>query len=215
MRRTLIFANGDLNDGAAVQAALDSTAYVIAADGGARLALQLERHIDLLIGDMDSLPPELVDQLAQQGTEIIPLPAEKNETDLEVALLEASQRGTAWIRIIGGLGGRLDQELANIYLLALPALQGVDACLVAGDQTARVLGVGRHPLEGQIGDTISLIPLSGAADGITTWGLQYPLMQETLHVGPARGISNVIQQTEAGVEVGSGLVLMVHTIGRA
>lgn len=212
---TLIFANGDLNDGPAVQEALAAADFVIAADGGAEHVLRLGLPLSLVIGDMDSILPTTLKTLSQRGVEIQTFPPEKNETDLELALLEAARRDCASIRIIGALGDRLDQTLANIYLLGLPQLAGCDARLVSGKQTIWLVAEGSYPLMGSPGDTISLIPMGGSVTGIVTQGLAYPLNDETLYFGPARGISNVVADAQPRIRVASGLLMVVHTIGRA
>ncbi|MFP4321018.1 MAG: thiamine diphosphokinase [Anaerolineales bacterium] len=211
----LILANGELNDGIAVRAACREAAFVIAADGGARLAAPLGLTPGLLIGDMDSIAPDLLETLRAAGVEIQRYPPEKDETDLELALHEAIQRDAQRIIVIGAYGGRIDQSLANIYLLNLAVLQGRDVRLVSGAQTARVFSAGEHTIPGARGDTVSLIPLGGDVTGARTWGLQYPLAGETLEFGPARGISNVISDDRAGIFFESGRLLVVHTQGRA
>jgi thiamine pyrophosphokinase len=126
-----------------------------------------------------------------------------------------AQRGVTWIRVIGGIGDRLDQTLSNVYLLALPELVGRDARLVAGTQSAWVISPGESVIRGAKGDTVSLIPLGGAAQGVRTEDLYYPLVDEPLYFGPARGISNVMQEDMARVWLREGLLLVVHTLGRA
>lgn len=212
---TLIFANGDFNDGPAVQEALNTADFIIGADGGAEHALRLGLPLSLVIGDMDSILPATLEKLAREGVEIRPFPPEKNETDLELALLEAARRGLSSIRVIAALGDRLDQTLANIYLLGLPQLVGCDARLVSGKQTMWLIAEGSHPIMGSPGDTISLIPMGGSVTGVVTEGLSYPLTYETLYFGPARGISNVITDVQPRITVASGLLMVVHTIGRA
>jgi thiamine pyrophosphokinase len=213
----LIFANGDLHDGPMVQEtlAVAAGALVVAADGGARLARRLGLAVDVVIGDMDSLTEGELAALADAGAEVHRYPEEKNETDLELALYYAAHRDTGWIRVVGGMGDRLDQTLSNVYLLALPALKGRDVRLVAGRQEAWLLRAGEHTIEGEAGDTVSLIPLSGAAEGIRTENLYYPLNDERLEFGPARGISNVMQASRARVCLRDGMLLVVHTAGRA
>jgi thiamine pyrophosphokinase len=209
--RVLVLSNGELNDGPAVRAALREAgdgALVVAADGGARHAGPLGLRVDVIVGDMDSverLPPH---------AEAHKTPAEKDETDLELALLLAVERGASWIRIIGATGGRLDQTLGNVMLLALPALHGVDVRLVSGKQTAWLFE-GHAVIEGSPGDTLSLLPFGGEAVGVLTEGLAYPLRRETLRTGPARGMSNVFEGRRAEVWVERGLLLAVYTPGRA
>ncbi|GAB4414174.1 MAG: thiamine diphosphokinase [Anaerolineae bacterium] len=216
-KRALVFANGDLLDGPAVQAALrqGASGLIVAADGGARLALGCGLRPALVVGDMDSLDEATLARLRQDGAELRRFPADKDETDLELALLAVVEAGAGWVRILGAVGDRLDQTLANIMLLTLDALRGVDARLVAGRQTLWLLGPGDHPLDGAPGDTISLIPLEGDARGVRTEGLRYPLRGETLRFGPARGVSNVIVAAGARVALDGGRLIVVHTPGRA
>ncbi len=191
------------------------TALLIAADGGVRVAHHYGLEPQVIIGDMDSVEPETLQSYEASGTEILRHPAEKDETDLELALLFAVDRGASWIRIIGGVGGRFDQVLANVYLLALPQLENIDVALVAGKQRICLLRPGETLLQGNAGDTLSLVPISGNVTGITTRALQYPLQDETLRFGPARGISNVMMADEVSVTIEQGLLICVHTEGRA
>ncbi len=215
--RALVFANGDLNDGPAVRAVLDQAgdALIIAADGGARLAVACARQPHLVVGDLDSLPAPECEALAARGTHFERAIPDKDETDLELALLASAARGAAWIRIIGALGDRLDQMLANLALLSLPALAGCDVKIVAGRQTTWLIGPGSHALVGAPGDTVSLLPFDGDVHGITTRDLKYPLRGETLRLGPARGVSNVMLAAEGSVTVEHGRLIVVHTLGRA
>lgn len=217
-RRALIFANGDLHPGPLVDeavAGVGDTGLILAADGGARHVEALELVAHAVIGDMDSLSQDALARHAARGAAIERHPPAKDETDLELALLYAVAQDVSWLRIIGGMGGRLDQTLANVLLLTLPALAGCDARLVAGRQAAWIMKAGVHRLTGAVDDTLSLIPLGGDAVGVYTEGLRYPLRDETLTVGPARGISNVFAAPQATVTVRAGMLLVVHTLGRA
>lgn len=217
MKRCLIFANGAPNDGPMVRDMLASSpdALTIAADGGARVAGYFGRLVDIVIGDMDSLEEDEIQRLAVAGTEVVRFPEHKDETDLELALLHAADAGVQWIRIIGGLGDRFDQTLANVYLMGLPQLAELDVALVAGKERLCLLRPGSHTLHGAAGDTLSLIPLGGDVTGVTTGRLSYPLKGETLYFGPARGISNVFEEATCQVSLVSGVLLAVHTYGRA
>jgi thiamine pyrophosphokinase len=212
-----IFANGSTDDGPLVQRELATApdAWVIAVDGGARQAQYYGRHTTTVIGDLDSLNDDEIAQLQQQGADIRRFPPEKDETDLELALLFAAQNNVNRIRIFSALGGRLDQTLSNIYLLALPPLRHLDVRLMAGKQQAWLIYPGDTTIHGEKGDTISLIPIAGESHGIRTTNLYYPLRDETLRFGPARGVSNVMQAETANVYFTEGVLLIVHTLGRA
>ena len=212
-----IFANGSTDDGPFVQRELATApdAWVIAVDGGARQAQYYSRHIATVIGDLDSLDDDEIAHLKKQGSDIHRFPPEKDETDLELALLFAAQNKVSRVRVFSALGGRLDQTLSNIYLLALPPLRNLDVRIIAGKQQAWLIYPGDNTIHGEKGDTISLIPIAGEAHGIRTGNLYYPLRDETLRFGPARGVSNVIQSETANVYFTDGVLLVVHTLGRA
>jgi thiamine pyrophosphokinase len=218
-----------LGDGAApTRAGLDAAwpdwdgdvTLVVAADGGARLATGLDLHIDRWVGDGDSFPRTRVAQLAATGTVTRLVPSAKDESDLELALVEAVESGVARVTILGALGGpRLDHELANLALLAHPALADVDASLLDERTRARLITAdAAHPpvtlrLAGRPGDLVSLLPQGSTVTGITTTGLEYPLAGEPLEPGPARGLSNVRLGSEAAVTVRAGRLLVVETLG--
>jgi thiamine pyrophosphokinase len=105
--------------------------------------------------------------------------------------------------------------LANIFLLVDPRLAGKEIVMWEGSQTAWVMRPMGGVIRGQAGDTVSLIPFGGDADGVTTHNLQYSLNGETLRFGPARGVSNVMTAAESQVDLARGTLLIVHTPGQA
>jgi len=214
---TLVFANGDLNDGPAVRLAYvhASPRYIIAVDGGLRHVTALGLQPDLVIGDMDSADPTMLAHVQSRGAKVQRFPAEKDETDLELALNAAVLNNSDSIYIFGATGDRLDQTLGNVYLLLMPILRNRDARLISDRQTTWLAYPGETVIQGQPGDTLSLLPLKAEVKGITTHQLKYPLNNENLPFGAARGMSNVLLGNAARVSFESGILLMIHTIGRA
>ena len=204
--RAILFANS----GYTRPPVLRPDDLIIAADGGARHCLALGLIPNLVVGDFDSLEPAELNQLAQAGAELIQYATRKDHTDLELALQHARQRGANEILVLAALGGRWDQTLANVLLLAAKEFISLDIRLIDGDQELSLIHPGKpHPIHGQAGDTLSLIPLQGDAKGIKTVGLEYPLKDETLHFGNTRGISNVLLTEQAGITLEEGLLLCV------
>ena len=194
----------------------DGAALVVAADGGARLAAALDLDIDLWVGDGDSLSPDELDRLRAAGIPIELAPADKDESDTELAVMAAIARGASDITIVGGLGGpRLDHALANVALLAHPALRG-RAARIVGDRARVTLLAGPASLElrGAAGGLVSLLPFGGDVDGVTTGGLRFGLSDEPLQAGPARGLSNVRLVPVATVALRQGQLLVVETPAR-
>jgi thiamine pyrophosphokinase len=214
--RAVIFANGELHHPDLDAARLRPDDWLIAADGGARHARALGVTPHVLIGDFDSVDPAERARLEALGVDVQVFPARKDETDLELALRLALARAGETL-VLGALGARWDQTLANVLLLALPGCRGRDVRLADGAQELRLAtpsgGLPAARVHGAPGDTLSLIPLLGDARGVTTRGLEYPLHDGVLPFGATLGVSNVLVAPDAEIEVREGLVLVVHIKG--
>lgn len=182
---------------------------LIAADGGARHLLTHGFLPHLAIGDFDSLVPTWLAQLESRDVAIERYPVHKNETDLELALLAAIGRGATQLRVLAALGGRPDQHLANLQLLTHPALAEADVRLLQAGWEVFVIRRAAT-IHGAAGELVSLLPMTEEVTGIVTDGLYYPLRNESLRLGPARGVSNVLIDSTAHVTVQSGLLLCMH-----
>jgi thiamine pyrophosphokinase len=218
--QAIVLADGDVGSRAAIDDAwpgwLAPDPYVVAADGGARHAGPLGLRIDRWVGDGDSLGDAGVAQLIAEGVPVERAPFDKDESDTELAIEAALARAPRAITVLGALGGpRLDHALANLALLSMPELRGIDVRLVAADTRVRSLdatgGPTRAELVGRAGDLVTLLPLGGDALGVTTDGLAYPLDDETLRAGRTRGLSNRRTVSTATVELRSGRLLVVET----
>ncbi len=207
----VIFAGGVLRPGKAVDAAIAQADYVIAADGGAATALSYSCTPSIVVGDFDSLDPTLQEQLREQGIHLIQAAIEKNETDTELAVQVAIERGARAITLLGALGGaRFDHTMANILLLA--GFETIPIRIIDGPSSCWLLrGPGHSIIQGHTGDLLSLLPLTSEATGVRTTDLYYPLHGETLYFGKPRGVSNVLTGESAGVSLQRGMLLIIHT----
>ena len=211
MMHVVIFAGGALRPGKAFYAAINSADMFIAADSGAATALQFGFIPRIVVGDFDSLDGLLLEDLGKRGSEIRRAAVEKDETDTELAVQVAIDEGATRITLVGALGGaRFDHTMANILLLA--GFEGVRITLVDGPSMCwLVRGPGSSAIDGQVGDLVSLLPLTSDASGIRTKGLYYELNVETLYFGKPRGMSNVLIEEHAEVFVERGMLLIIYT----
>ncbi len=207
----MIVANAPGFAAAPFRALLLAADQLIAADGGGNALHDAGLHPHLLIGDFDSLAPEALAAFVAAGSHVRHYPPAKDETDLELALLAAVELGADQIDLLGTMGGRWDQALANVNLLALPELLGRRVRMLDEQQEA-YLARGTTPISGGPGETVSLLPLGGPACGVTTRGLAYPLDEAELPFERSRGVSNLIVAPPAEVRVREGLLLVVHTL---
>ena len=209
--RAVVVAHGDVLP--SDRAMIGEKDFVVAADGGA-LALERWRLLPhLVVGDMDSLGDAGVERFARQGIAVTKFPATKDESDLELAVAQAIAAGATEIVLLGALGGeRLDHEAANLLLLADPGYDGVRIEARRGTLRIRAIrGEGSLSLAGPVEALVTLIPVSGDAEGVTTEGLRYPLRDETLRFGRARGLSNEVDSLPAKVTVRKGSLLVFET----
>jgi thiamine pyrophosphokinase len=206
--RAIIFANGVLSDPAAARAAIQPGDRLIAADGGLHYLRQLGLMPDVLIGDLDSVEPGEVEDVRLTGARVERFPVRKDKTDLELAVRLARAEGAGDILIFGALGGRWDQTLANLLLLAHEDFRSARIRLVDGAQQIYLIQSATR-IEGEPGDTVSLISLQGDARGVTTDGLEYPLQNGQLPFGSTLGISNVLLGKQGMVSVQDGLVACI------
>jgi thiamine pyrophosphokinase len=209
MSRLIIFANGTLPGLESAHRIIQAGDVLIAADGGTRHALAMGLFPEIVIGDLDSLTPDDRRQLDAKGVEIKQYPRDKDETDLELALHYAFTNGYREIRILGGLGGRLDQTLANLFLLTDPEFNGLDIRIDDGVEEAFFVR-DRCEVHGKPADVLSLIPWGGEVSGACTEGLRWPLQDETLLPNKTRGISNEMAREIASLSLKSGLLLVIH-----
>lgn len=205
----VIVANAPDLDAAPFVERIRAAGLLLAADGGALPLLRLGIVPQIVIGDLDSLEESALVELARRGAELRRFPRAKDETDLELALLLASERDAGRIDVLGALGGRWDHTLANVAMLAMPELRGRSVRLIDGNQTLFVIR-DAAPVHGTRGDTVSLLPLTPLVHGVTTAGLLYPLTDATLSYERARGVSNVLLEPPGHVSLRDGLLLVVH-----
>jgi thiamine pyrophosphokinase len=188
-----------------------SPAVVIAADSGYEAAHALGLSVDLLVGDLDSLSPAALAAARASGIPVDEHPADKDATDLELALRAAIGLRPVEIVVIGGLGGRLDHLLGNAMLLGASFLGDVPVRWEGAGVTGhRVIPAGGCRVTGSPGDLVSLLPIGGPAGGVVTHGLRWRLEDETIPFGSTRGLSNRLTGTKARVSIGSGVLLVIH-----
>ncbi len=200
-----------------VTAHLPLDALVIAADSGFDHALALGWPVHHLVGDLDSISPAGLARATAMGIPIERHPPDKDATDTELAIdLALAHSTTRLIAISGGRATndvRVDHELAGLLALAHPRLAGLDVEAWWGPAHVAVLhGPRALEVDAAFGPIVSLLPLHGSADGVTTAGLVFPLTRETLPAGSGRGVSNELLGPRASVAVERGCLLVIQPL---
>ncbi len=204
--RAVIIGNGEIGDASRYAEVVQSGDVVICADGGAVNAEAMGIHPHVLIGDLDSFGAS---RIRPEDVEVSIHPMSKDATDLELAVDYALEQGADEIVILGAVGARLDQTLANVGLLTKPSLEHVPTKLLGPDWEAFLIW-SEGTVQGELGDVVSLIPMTPEVAGITTDGLEYPLRRGRLRAGYTLGVSNTLTAPQALIEIKTGILLVVH-----
>lgn len=209
--RAIIFANGIIEPDHLAHPDLLQGDLIIAADGGIRNSLLCGIQPDIVIGDLDSISEEEKELLSGASTHFIIYPQDKDQTDLELALDYTVQIGADEALLLGLLGGRLDQTIANLLLLSKDNYSSLRLIVSAPPDTAHLLrGQDELNIEAKIGDLVSLIPLSMDVYGVTTYGLHWKLNNAKLDFGSTLSISNEMIAPRISIKIDSGKLLVIH-----
>ncbi len=187
-------------------ARLPANPIVVAADAGLEHAAAAGLAVAAAVGDMDSVSPEALAAAEQSGTRIERHPADKDQTDLELAL-ELAARLADRVIVIGAAGGRLDHLIGNLAVAASPRWFGVAVEAWLGDARAVVVH-GQRTLSVEPGSTVSLFAVGGPAR-VSTTGLAWALDGEILEPLTSRGVSNQATTSSPQVAVSEGVVVAI------
>lgn len=207
-----MFLNGDCGSAALSFCAKTAHDKVIAVDGGLRHCLSLGLTADVLIGDLDSAATSDVEKLDAERTAVVRFPVSKDATDMQLALEYLLNAGFSRVTLAGISGGRTDQMLCNWLLLgqarwkfSIDIIDDSGLGFVLAGGTTRSLSV-------RPGATVSLLPLSATAGGVSTGGLHYPLKDADLQLGSSLGISNVAGEHNSVAEAAEISITLVEGV---
>ena len=207
-RVAVVLTGGDPVD-PALAGWLPQGAYVIAADSGLAQAGALGLAVDLVVGDLDSVLPAMLESAAASGALVERHPAAKDHTDLELGLRAAQAWGARRVVVVGGHGGRLDHFVANVLVLAGDDFSDLSVEALVGSAHLAVVRT-RLEMRGRPRQLVTLLALGGPARGVPPEGLRYQLRGEELLPGSTRGVSNEMTRPTATVSVATGTVLVVR-----
>lgn len=212
----LIFAGGELPDveGDFLKREVGGKTLVMCADSGLEGCVKYGIRPDYVVGDMDSVDPGVLNRIeGTEGINVEKFAVEKDFTDLELVMLKAVNLDAVSICVLGALGGRLDQTLANVSM----------ACRFAEEYGLRLKLCGKHEdvyvltsfenevcIKGIKGQTLSLLAANEKVEGITLTGFKYPLRDASLEYGQTLGVSNKLEEDRVTVSMRSGTLIVVH-----
>ena len=212
--RAAVFLNGSPDPPDLLRRVAGRADLIVAADGGALHALAAGIVPDLVVGDMDSLGEEGTRRVEKRGASVERHPARKDKMDGHLAIFAARERGAADLDLLCATGGRLDAVFALPHLLLAAERMGVRAAVVAGWGEMFVVENGRRVVAGGPGESVSVFPISSAAEGVTLEGFEYPLRGAGIEAGDTLGFHNELLGERGGVAVEKGALLVIRELER-
>ena len=210
MTRIALYAGGDLD---VLETDFD---VFVGVDAGSLFLLQHQLPLDMAIGDFDSVSPADFQQIEQAAKELIQAPAEKDDSDLELALKTVFERyPQAQTRVFGALGGRIDHLLSNLFLASEPDLAPFmeQIELVGANNHILFRPAGQHrlsPIEGMT--YISFMPADGSH--LTIKNAKYPLREENFFFKKCYS-SNEFLDGDIQIALDTGYVVIIYSKDRS
>ncbi len=143
------------------------------------------------------------------GCNVIPLPAEKDDTDTMVCLNHGIQQGFNEFYILGGLGGRLDHTIANLQTMSHAIDLQKSIWFLDGKNSATMRNPGKLTLPKKIGSKISLFTFTDFCNDVCIQGVKYPLKNCLLKNSLPLGVSNEFVDEKAEISHSSGKLLII------
>ena len=206
--RAAIFLNGAPDPPDLLRRVAARADLVVAADGGARYALDAGIIPDLVVGDMDSLGE--VREIEERGVAQERHPLRKDKMDGHLAVMAVRERGASAVDLLCAAGGRFSALFAVPHILLASERMGLGATMIAGWGRAFVLEAGSRVVAGEPRDSVSVFPFTGPATGVTLDGFAYPLENARLEVGDTLGFHNELIGEEGRVSVREGALLVIY-----
>ena len=212
---TLIISGGSIEVGLALELMQEPFDHVIGVDAGAAFCREHGIRPDRIVGDFDTLDPEILQWYrACTDIEIRQYNPVKDATDTQIAVELAMELGSTDITILGGTGTRLDHVLGNIQTLYFPFARGVSCRMLDSCNRIQLIG-GRHVIrrDSQYGTCFSLIPLTTDVYGVTVRRAKYPLDRHHFTVlgTGSFGVSNEVSEEQAEITVESGILILIES----
>lgn len=201
----LILANGPWCEQAAIREQEKTVDFTLACDGALNRCVEVGIHVDAVVGDMDSVEPEILAAFARKGGEVVEV-RDPNTNDLFKALKVAKERGATKCVLVGVHDGDPQHAWANMLVCSE---QDMDLQSLTSTHVYRFFRPGEaHSIELGPQQTFSLFA-APFANNITLRGCAYPMEKAALETG-SHGLHNRSLGPSVEVEFSEGRLLMVH-----
>ena len=209
MKKCLIIANGSLPNRKDIEYAI-SSGYekIICADGGANSSYKLGIVPDFIIGDLDSIRPDIY-KYYKIRSEIIHL-KRQNDTDVEKAIKFAIKNKFTHIFLAAATGDRLDHTFCNLGIV-IKYFKKISIRLLHYKSLLTAYS-GNIRLITSPGEIISVYGIDHKTF-ISSKGLKYPLRNIAIPFGIKDGTSNVALSDHVDLKIRGGIIFVIRDYG--
>lgn len=163
-------------------------------------------------GDFDSVTKEELCELKKQLPSLSLFQAEKDETDLQLALDWSLRQRPAHIQIYGITGGRADHFLGNIHLLYQGVQHDQHITLVDKQNIIQMYGPGTYEVKQDVDKKyVSFLPFGAPVEKLTLKGFKYPLKNCHIELGSTLCISNELIHSHGTFSFHEGILIMIRS----
>ncbi|MFV0314498.1 MAG: thiamine diphosphokinase [Anaerotignum sp.] len=209
--KAVIFAGAEISDYTFCKAYFEDTDMFICCDRGLHHAKALDIVPDYIVGDFDSVSEEVLEYYKTKNIPFFQYPTKKDQTDMQIGIELALEKGAKDVVLFGGIGSRFDHTLANAHLLLGLLKKGIRARLVDKNNCVELIDK-PTTIRGEIGDLVSTIPLSMVVRGLTLIGFEYPLQDRDLALDDEMlAVSNVLAKQEAQIRFTDGYLFVIRS----
>lgn len=210
MKRGIVVAGGSVSaEFPELLIACGPEVVSIGVDRGISVFLKADMEADYYLGDLDSIDPEDIPSIPAERLQ--KFPAEKNASDLELALELCVDLGLSLVEVYGATGTRWDHSFSNLLMLKRFYDLGVQVILVNEKNRAMVLSSHQIIRKEEVENYryLSILPISMEGIVVSEVGVKYPLDHEYLPFGRTRGVSNESLGEDVEIDVIEGVALLI------
>ncbi|SHI72852.1 thiamine pyrophosphokinase [Dethiosulfatibacter aminovorans DSM 17477] len=203
--KCLIITGGEKVSKDRIISFVDEDTFIICADKGGETAFEYGLTPDILLGDFDSIDPELFKNF---DVNVMEYPEDKDFTDTELAINHALEKGFEKITVANATGDRIDHVFSTFMLLYKYRSTNI---IIIGNNFEAFIIDGDKRISNMKGRTLSIIPLERELEGVCLVGFRFPLDNRTVNLGDSLCVSNIIEEDEALIKIKSGTAIVIIT----
>lgn len=206
--KALIVLNGKIKDLNKLKRLGKESDFILCADGGTNYCAKASLIPDMVMGDLDSIFDDTLEQIKKHNIPIKKFPAKKDKTDAELSIDYLIKEGFKDVTLVGATGNRIDHTLANLLLLTKLNKKGINSRIVDHNNTIYIVDK-ELTLTKEEDTFLSIVPITSSGIIITLRGFEYELEKVGIDLGSTFGISNRIVGEKGYIQVHEGQCLVI------